>query len=1135
MNIKRLAIIMGSVICGLYLAFLLLPFALSPILNSYSQQISRLAEEATGFKIKLEKLGITTTPKLSIGLKIGSLSVKLPTDDTILSAEKINAKLSLLPILIKRIELDAISCDSIKTELKVQKDGHFYLEEFLPQPTPEQNTSSSQSIQGLPLGIKLSNRLPNINIKKYDLIFIDMPTSKKYSINGENFKISDFILDKSIKFSTVGSITLDDTKPFSFDVKLSNKLMPSLNLHDLIFTPQVTQQTTQNTTITFNIIDLFKAIHKTQLTAALKTDLQTSGSFSSPEIHGFATVNKISMLVDGKKLPESAILFKAKGNNLLLDVDLYSAQNENTSIDGTFKTGKNTNINLNFASNAKINNLFRILNTIAKSFNYNDLETLNATGNIDAKFEIKTDLKKVTSNGYFKIPTAQIVYDLYNIAIENIKADIDFTDMLNIKDISFDIMNQPLKIYGTVKKDTETDLHITANNLSIKGLVVAAGQVQLLKDNKFNSGSIFLDASVKGPLCKLTPKVDFSMNDLDIKNIPADTRITMPKAQVVINTKENTFIGNINTKSLKISNPLLAISMPEANVKIDDKNINFENTYLFFNNSRIDITGGISNYLNKKLNINVLAKGNILSKDILSIIPKEMQYMVSGTGQMPISAGITGDLKTQEISFNLKADPTNYFSLLDINSLKGKSTIINSNIRLADDTARFVNTGIYANDLNTPVAKLDGTINKISKSQDLNLHLSVPKQINFPIPGFKTSNLAIRGDVNIVGTLLTPYLKGLVSIPTITIPEMELTMSNLVANLNGPIMKGNGTLQTFKFGGIVANNLATEFALKNYSTFYLNNLIGDAFDGKISGDISYGIMDGVSTVQLKGNNMNALKAVEGAAGIKNALSGTLGFTCNIVTKGATDIDIMKNLTGDVTFDINNGKFLNIGRFDNLIYAQNILSNAILKTAITSVTNAPLIQNTAEFKSINGSLDFNNGWANIKSITSAGPLMSYYINGKYNLLNATTNVIILGRLDSKVVSLLGPLGDLSVDKLTSYIPNFGALTSVLINSMTTDPAKENTEFLPTLTNGSEDFKDFKVEFNGGLESTSSVKSFKWLSNCDTSAIDIKQDINNAVNSVKQEFQSTKESLKNTLQDSKKQLLDAKDELKNLFKF
>jgi len=1138
MNIKRFGIITGSIIGFIYIGFLLLPLIVNPILNSYVEQISSMVENSSGFKVKLEKIGLVTTPKLTVGIKLGKAELRLPTDESILNAENFSGKLSLLPILARKIEIDSVNCDSIDLTLKVQKDGHFLFEEFIPKPVSSDTaTEAVQAPVSLPFGIKLSNHLPNITLKNYNISFIDIPTNKKYSLNGKDFKISDFILDKKIKLSSNGNFTFDNTEQFVYNFKLENNLMPNISLHEMVFNPTATNQTavSQTPPIEFNLIDIFKSINKAQLTANLNADIKTSGTFKSPIINGNATIDNMSILVDGKKLPESSITFNSKGNFLTLDANLFSEVDEKTSLIGKFRTGKNPNIDMQLISNVKLNNLFRIINSIAKAFNYNDLETLSATGGINSNFTFKTDLKKLNTNGYFSIPNANINYALYNIAIENIKADIDLSNMLNIKNISLEILKQPLKIYGTIKENSDTDLHITADNLLIKGLIAAAGQVQVLKENQFNSGSISLHANIAGKLQALVPDVKFTVNNVDIKNIPTDTRITMPNAQLAINTVNNLFEGNITANNFKITNPIATLTIPDSKIIIGSKDIEITKADLLLNNSLIKIAGKITNYLTDKLNIDIEANGNIIAKDVLTMFPKETQYMFSGKGEIPLSAKVIGNLKSQEINAKLNANSDNYVSILNIDALKDKSTIINSNIKIADDTAKFTNTGIYANDLNTPIATLSGGINKLSKTQDLNLHLSVPKRLNIEIPGFKGSNLAVRGDVDITGNATNPYMKGLVSIPTITIPDMLLTMTNLVANLNGPILEGNGTLQAFKFGGIVAENLATKFALKNYSVFYLNNLVGDAFNGKINGNISYGLFDTKVTVDMTGSDMNALKAIEGAAGIKNALSGTLGFDCNIATKGVTDIEMMKNMTGKVTFDVKNGKFLNIGRFDNLLYAQNILGNAILKTAVTAITNTPIIQNTAEFKSIKGELLFNNGWADIKSITTSGPLMAYYITGKYNLLNATTNVIILGRLDSKVVSLLGPLGDLSVDKLTSYIPNFGALTGALINSMTSNPEKENTSMLPQLSSGSTEYKDFKVEFNGGLESTSSIKSFKWLTNCDTSAIDIKQDINSAVNAVKQDLQSTKDALKNSIQDSKQQLLDAKEELKNLFKF
>lgn len=280
--------------------------------------------------------------------------------------------------------------------------------------------------------------------------------------------------------------------------------------------------------------------------------------------------------------------------------------------------------------------------------------------------------------------------------------------------------------------------------------------------------------------------------------------------------------------------------------------------------------------------------------------------------------------------------------------------------------------------------------------------------------------------------------------------------------------------------------------------------------------------------------MNAEKAIEGAAGLKNALSGKLNFNANVALHGTTDVEMMKNLKGKASFDISDGSFGNIGRFENFLFAQNLQQNSIIKAAINSIKSLPAIKNTAQFKTVSGNITFNNGWAVLNPVKTSGPSMAYYVKGRYNLLNSTANVIILGRISAEIVSVLGPLGDLSVTKLTSYIPKFGTATGNIINALTTNPKGENISAIPALSSGNKNYKDFKVVFNGGVESRSSVKSFKWLSTCDMSAIQkttIKEQVKETKQAVKDAVQEKKDAFNQHMYEQKKQAEEANQQMKD----
>ena len=90
-------------------------------------------------------------------------------------------------------------------------------------------------------------------------------------------------------------------------------------------------------------------------------------------------------------------------------------------------------------------------------------------------------------------------------------------------------------------------------------------------------------------------------------------------------------------------------------------------------------------------------------------------------------------------------------------------------------------------------------------------------------------------------------------------------------------------------------------------------------------------------------------------------------------------------------------------------------------------------------------------------------------------------------------------------------------------------------IPSLANGSKIYKDFKVVFNGGLESSNSIKSFKWLTEVDTSALEPQKNVAETLKSLKNTVGDDVNNVIDTVKNQKDALKNTASELKSLFKF
>ena len=98
-----------------------------------------------------------------------------------------------------------------------------------------------------------------------------------------------------------------------------------------------------------------------------------------------------------------------------------------------------------------------------------------------------------------------------------------------------------------------------------------------------------------------------------------------------------------------------------------------------------------------------------------------------------------------------------------------------------------------------------------------------------------------------------------------------------------------------------------------------------------------------------------------------------------------------------------------------------------------------------------------------------------------------------------------------------------------------PVLEKITEIPMLANGSQAYKDFKVIFNGGLDSSNSIKSFKWLTKIDTSALEPQQNMVETIKSLKSTVGDDIDNVIDTVKNQKDAIKNTANELKNLFKF
>ena len=528
-----------SIFFAMYLAFLfVLPNAID--LNKYSHQISKIIQDNTSIQVEFKNIKIKTAWDLSLVALSEKVDLKYQNGEKFAQINGLKVRLSLLPLIFKQIKINKIEAEKFFVNIKkakskkqkVKSDGNTFC--LLPF------AFYSNSHTSIPLYFR-SSKMPDIMAKKYRISFID--GKNNYSLKGSDLKISDFVLNKKIKVKTIGKVVLNDRVQINYDIAIFSKVFLEKSAKKI------------------DLLKIFEDLYKYNVHANIDANL----NIKKEDIDGKIGIDKILFSVGNNIYPPSTLKLIFKGDKAKINASLHVNKDSKAVITGILKTGKKKLINLHVISDEiQIEDIFSIVQTVSKSLGIKNLSDINAKGLLKADFNIKSNFKKIESNGYLKIKDANIVHKNYKVDLDSINTDIDFSqDTVRIKNASAKLNSQPIIISGTVDKNAIADISILAKNLPLKSVLLTLGQTKTLKENDILDGYVNINLSLNGRLDKAFPKANIIVSNLNLKNKQSKTQIKI--AKTIINSD------------------------------FDKKDINIEKTYVYINNIKADLSGKISN------------------------------------------------------------------------------------------------------------------------------------------------------------------------------------------------------------------------------------------------------------------------------------------------------------------------------------------------------------------------------------------------------------------------------------------------------------------------------------------------------------------------------------------------------------
>ena len=778
----------------LYLCFLfVLPNAID--INKFKPEIQKIAKEQANLSIDFENAKIITTPLFGAGMKMDNISVKLPDDSILFSADSFKTRVALPSLALLTVKVSCLELNNPLINLEIVNDEQFkvvkLVEELLNKGKEQQlEQSGAPTVETSwfnPAWIRI--KVPNVVVNNYKVLIKDLKSNHYLKLAGEEL-VAGYFNGKTAKFRTYAELFSDENKNITANVNINTFLPPPA--------PALDKEDDPAERIDIPFINPVSMYRLYDLKANLDTKLKVRDSKRGVNSYGYFNVEDITMKVSHLTLPSSYLRAKTWGQNVELDTNIYTAKDQNIELLGKLNYSKHPRMNMAIkTAEIKFNDMLILGKAFLDSLSiYNELDRISATGFLKADCNIKTNFKKLRSNGSIIVKNGGLnVRGIGKVLSDsNINLILD-NNILDIKDSSLFVNNSPVLVDGRINEKSVADIKIRADKVPLPILFNAFAPKEVRNAYNFKSGDASLELGLNGKLKNAVATARFGLENLNLGD----------KAGSFI-LKDNKFTGEIfcDSKSLKgnlfnedFSAELPAtkskISAPKLEVEIADKNILVKENELKLNdNTSIAYSGLVVDY-EKLKSINFVAQGDVNTDDLIKLIGKEFKPFIHSAGAVSVKLTFDGNGKKQTLFAQALTNKNNFITPVDFDELKDKEVSMQSTVDFKGNRIKIKNTGLSIRNITVDekgkevitydtVSDIDGTI----EGNRINLiKIIQPNALHGKIYAFPESNFELDGKAYVFGELSAPRMRGGFELKNLSIPELLLDLRKLELRFRG--------------------------------------------------------------------------------------------------------------------------------------------------------------------------------------------------------------------------------------------------------------------------------------------------------------------------------------------------------------